>query len=71
MNKLYWIKERNNPQFDKPYYVTCGQMSAKETRKMENPIYGENYMHSYTSKAAYKARIKELEEKGFAVHQLF
>ena len=64
---MYWIKERHNPQFDKPYYVACGQISAKKARSMEKPLYGDNYMHKYATKAKYNQAIIDLKDKGFRV----
>lgn len=44
MAKKFYIKERHNPQFDKPYYVPKGQLTKKDANKMENSLYGDNYM---------------------------
>jgi hypothetical protein len=59
--KYWWIKERHNPQFKDPYYVACGQITAKEAKAHENLfLYGTNYMHKFSTKEEYEARIKEL-----------
>ena len=60
----WWIKERHNPQFKKPYFILSGQMTIKEAKQMENPIYGENYMHKFSTKKEYEKRIQELRSSG-------
>jgi hypothetical protein len=61
--KQYYIKERINPQLG-TYYVACGQMSKAAARRSENPLYGENIMHSFETESAYLARIQELKRLG-------
>lgn len=63
-NKYFWIKERHNPQFKQPYYVPCGQITVKEARKKEFPLYGENYMHKFATKEEYEAEITKLRAAG-------
>lgn len=68
MKKLsYWIKERHNPQFDKPYYVTYGQMTKAEAYKKEDTRYGTNYMLEYKTEAAYLAAAEQFKKDGFRV----
>ena len=66
--KYYWIKERHNPQFDKPYYVACGRITTRQAKKMENgTLYGANYMHRFNTWKEYKAKLRELgvKEEGY------
>ena len=64
----YWIKERHNPQMDKPYYVKYGQLSKTKALKKENSLYGYNRMLEFKTLEEYEAKIKELEAEGFKVH---
>jgi hypothetical protein len=57
----YWIKERFNPQFDKPYYVLCGTLSKRAAKLKENTKYGVNVMYEYLTPEEYKAAIIKLE----------
>jgi hypothetical protein len=61
--KLFWIKERNNPQLG-IYYVREGQLSKASAKAKEGSIYGYNTMHSYPDEKAYLEAIEELKEKG-------
>ena len=63
----WWIKERHNPQFTKPYYTGCGQLSKRAARKHEQPLCGENVMIAFTSKRAYLRRLDELRAAGNVV----
>ena len=65
--KPYWIKERHNPQLG-VYYVGCGQMTARDAKRHESPIYGDNIMHEYRSRADYAAKLEELQKRGEKVH---
>jgi hypothetical protein len=66
----YWIKERHNPQFDKPYYSACGQLTfSRAQRKQEGTLYGHNVMHEYATEAEYKAAIERLKADGYAVYE--
>jgi hypothetical protein len=59
--KYYWIKERHNPQFDKPYFTAYGKITAKEARRIENgTLYGTNYMHKFKTEEEYLAKLNEL-----------
>lgn len=66
--KSYWIKERNNPQLDKPYYMACGQLSKREAAKKEESLYGYNVMFEYRTLKEYSAALSKLERDGYAVH---
>ena len=65
--KSYWIKERHNPQFEKPYYTACGQLTIKEAKSMENSLYGSNYMLRFHTKDSYVKKILQLRKNGFSV----
>jgi hypothetical protein len=66
--KSYWIKERHNPQFDKPYYSACGQLSRREAAKKENSLHGFNVMHEYKTEAEYLAALEQLRVTDCTVH---
>jgi len=68
MAKKFYIKERHNPQFNKPYYVPQGQLTKKDANKMENSIYGDNYMLAYETEQEYKDAIEKLKAEGYRVH---
>lgn len=67
MSKKFYLKERHNPQFGKPYYVAEGQLTKSDAKKKEKPSYGDNYMLSYDTKEEYTAAINKLESAGFIV----
>lgn len=64
----YYIAERHNPQFDKPYYRAKGQMTKADARKAEDCLYGSVYMIEFPNEEAYRAQIKELLSTGFRVN---
>jgi len=66
--KLYYIKERHNPQFDKPYYSACGQLSKREAAKKENSLYGSNAMLEYASLDEYNKALEQFKAAGYIVH---
>lgn len=66
--KLFYIKERYNPQLG-TYYGACGPMSKSAAKRMEKPLYGENFMHGFDTEEAYNARLSELRANGERVQQ--
>jgi hypothetical protein len=66
-NKLFWIKERDNPQLG-TYFVPCGQLSKPAAKKHENSSYGSNIMHCFDDEQSYNAKIKQLRESGERVN---
>ncbi len=64
----YYIVERCNPQFKKPYYILLGKVKAEVARKRENTLYGTNCIMSYPNEAEYNAKIAELIRGGFSIH---
>lgn len=66
--KLYYIKERHNPQFDKPYYSACGQLSKREAHKKENSLYGNNVMLEYASLEEYNKALEQFKAAGYIFH---
>lgn len=67
MAKLFYIRERHNPQMKNPYYVAHGQMTKKEAKNWEKPIYGDNYMQSFVSEQEYNEAIEVIKKEGFSV----
>lgn len=63
----YWIKERHNPQFDKPYFMAYGQLSKRAAKKKEESLYGWNVMIEYKTEAEYIAAIENFKASGFRV----
>ncbi len=61
--KYFWIKERHNPQLG-VYYVACGKITVKEANQMKDSLYGNNYMHKYSTEDEYEAKITELINSG-------
>jgi hypothetical protein len=67
-NKRDWyIMERHNPQFDKPYYVGVGEMTIGDARRAEGSIYGCNYMNRFETEEDYRAELDSLKAAGFSV----
>lgn len=66
--KSYWIRERHNPQFDKPYYSACGRLSKRAAKKKEDALYGFNVMLEYKSPEEYAEAIKKFVADGFTVY---
>lgn len=66
--KLWWIKERHNPQLGL-YYVACGQMSNAEAKRMESGKYGSNLMLGYDSNSEYVADIERFKREGYSVQK--
>ena len=67
--KRYYLKERFNPQFEKPYYVKFGQLLKKDAKRHENTSYGDNYMLPYDTEKEYNEAIAKLEHDGFTVQE--
>ncbi|MDR2653191.1 MAG: hypothetical protein LBC68_12930 [Prevotellaceae bacterium] len=66
----YWIKERHNPQFDKPYYVGLGQRAKSYIKALiKSSTYGCNCYHRYTTEEEYRNRINELISNGYSVQE--
>lgn len=61
--KLFYIKERYNPQLG-TYYSACGQLSKAEAKRYERPAYGDNVMHGFPTEADCQKRLAELKAKG-------
>jgi L,D-peptidoglycan transpeptidase YkuD (ErfK/YbiS/YcfS/YnhG family) len=66
--KSWWIKERHNPNFDKPYYSACGQLSKREAKRKENSLYGFNIMLEYPTEEEYNKAIEQFKSDGYSVH---
>jgi hypothetical protein len=65
----FYIKERHNPQLDKPYYVLLGKLSKNMALKhIKNCIYGSNNLLSFENEKEYTDKIDELKFHGFQLH---
>jgi len=65
--RLYWIKERHNPQSG-IYFIAYGnQLSKKEAKAKESSRYGNNFMYSFNTEKEYKAEIERLKKEGSRV----
>ena len=63
----YWIKRRDNPQLDKPYFITYGKITKKRAMEIEHTIYGYNTMLSYDTEEEYKRAIEEFRSQGISI----
>lgn len=57
-SKFWYIKERHNPQFDKPYYRALGNISKLEASRHENTLYGYNILLKYDNEKDYNDALK-------------
>jgi len=46
---MFYIKKRNNPQFDSPYFVACGKLTKARAGEIEKTLYGESIMIPYAT----------------------
>ena len=65
---LFYIGERHNPQFKKPYYKLYSQPSKKDAKSKENCAYGSMYLTSYNTVEEYNATIVNLRDSGYSIH---
>lgn len=64
----YYILERHNPQFDKPYYAMCGRLPLQMAKERERGVlYGYIVMLPYDTESEYLAASEDLKAKGFNV----
>ena len=68
MKKLYYIGERNNPQFKKPYYIAYGQLTKKDVKRKEKCMYGDLCITGFVNKEDYDNTLLSLKQKGFSIH---
>lgn len=68
MKKKFYILERHNPQFDKPYYCAEGQLTKKDAKIRESTVYGTNHMLPYETEDEYKTALTKFEADGFHVY---
>lgn len=66
MKKLYYIKQRNNPQTG-TYFVLMGAMSKTAAKRHEKPLYGSNWMNSYDTVDEYEKAIRDLRAAGESI----
>jgi hypothetical protein len=62
--KKFCIKKRINPQFDKPYYVALGQITKKEIKAIEKPLYATVSVIQLDTREEYLGKIDELKLAG-------
>lgn len=62
--KPWYIKERDNGQSARCYYVAEGRMSPTSAARKEKPLVGTNIMHRFETEAAYRAEIDRLMANG-------
>lgn len=67
MRKKFYLKERHNPQFDKPYYVKLGQITKAEAMRHENSIYGYNKILIFENENSYNKAIADLIADGYNI----
>lgn len=67
--KKFYIGERQNPQLAKSYYIAYGQLTKKEAKEKERPLYGSVCITAFDDKPSYDARIAELEAEGYTVNR--
>lgn len=65
--KKFYIGERRNPQFDKPYYMAYGQLSKTAASQKSKTIYGSIFITEYQTEAEYKSKIESLQQNGYRV----
>jgi hypothetical protein len=66
--KKFYIKRRDNPQLEKPYYIAEGQLSKTEANRKGRAIYGSNEMLPFDTVEQYEAELARLRSEGFHVH---
>ncbi|MEO6305071.1 MAG: hypothetical protein ABIP51_18075 [Bacteroidia bacterium] len=64
----YYLIERHNPQFSKPYYIKQGQLSKKDAKKLTAPGYGYNNAVEFETEEEYNKAILGATANGFRVH---
>ena len=66
--KLYYIGERSNPQFQKPYYVNYGFLSKAEAVRKEKCSYGSMHLTAYETVEEALIAFRKLKDEGFRIH---
>ena len=66
--KSYWIKKRYNPQFDKPYYSACGQLSKTVARRKAKSLYGYNELLEFKTEGEYNKALEKFKSEGYTVY---
>lgn len=65
--KQYYIGERHNPQFNKPYYRAYGQLGKTAAKQKEKSVYGSMALTGYATEGEYLQKIADLRAAGFSV----
>lgn len=68
--KLFYIGQRINPQFSKPYYNSYGQLTKTEAKKKEDCLYGSIILTSFDNVVDYENDIIRIKSEGFKVNCL-
>jgi hypothetical protein len=70
--KKFYLKERFNPQFEKPYYIKYGQLTKKEANnkimKKEDSVYIRAIMYECKTESKYLESIAFLIKNGYTVN---
>ncbi len=66
--KLFYIGERFNPQFKKPYFVAYGILSKTAVKEKESSVYGSMSLTPYETEELYNQKIEQLKDEGYNVH---
>jgi hypothetical protein len=64
----FYIGERSNPQFKNSYYRAYGQLTKKDVKTKESPVYGSMFLTLYNTEKEYAEAIEKLKNEGFNVH---
>jgi len=65
MKKYYCIKERHNPETNKPCYIKKGLLTKKESILIvEHCAYGKNIVHEYATEVEYNNALEKLRSDG-------
>lgn len=58
--KYFYIKERFNPQFDKPYYIALGNITRAQAQNHFTSLYGYNDILKFSTYEEYAEKCAEL-----------
>lgn len=66
----YYIGEKSNPQFSKPYYVAYGTLTTHQAKMKENdPFHSQPVkVTAYDTQEDYTKRVEQLKSSGHTVY---
>lgn len=64
----FYLGERHNPQFSKPYYVSYGKLSKKDAKKKEESLYGSMYLTAFDTLTELDLEVQKKREAGYTVN---